>query len=165
MKKIDFFNSAVFYKDHKKFEFNGRHYEREKLREHLNGLDESVRNYSSARDNETLVTKRIQQHVDANALRISTNEDLESKDFMLNPLGAIIKKQKVNLLIHWAYNDAYKKPSFKLSQLDREFHDFSRLGPCDSLDKIDLAGAYGKDANIFILTKFSYLTNPEAYSL
>lgn len=93
-------------------------------------------------DNEILVDARIQQHVAANALRISTKQDMESEDFMINPLGAIVKNSKVNLLIHWAFNDAYKKPTFKLSQLDREFHDFTRLGEQDTLDKIDLAGAY-----------------------
>ena len=89
-----------------------------------------------------MVNSRLKQHLEAGAIRISTQEDIDSEDYLVNPLGAIVKGNKVNLLIHWALNDAYKKPHFKLSQLDREYHDFTRLSEDDKLDKIDLAGCY-----------------------
>ena len=105
-------------------------------------MTDEQRNYQSALGNEKLVDERIKQHLDAKAIRISTEEDINSPDFLLNPLGAIVKNDKVNLLIHWALNDAYKKPNFRLSQLDCEFHDFTRFKNDEYLDKIDLSGAY-----------------------
>lgn len=45
--EIDFFNPTVFFKEHRNFEFNGRHYGKEQLRSYLSQLDDDMRNYTS----------------------------------------------------------------------------------------------------------------------
>ena len=113
---FDIFDNFFFNKNLNTWSFNKKTYSTiESLR------DAKIPNYSGVNNNPELVEENIQSFLKMGAIRKSTEADINSNLFTVNPIDLkIFDSKKPRFLLHFKYNSGYRKVQQKLGNIIKE---------------------------------------------